>query len=68
MIRAKPEIVPFKAGDTVALIHDTADIYTIISVEPNHQSVFGYLLKLEDAQHKVIWDWSTYYIPVGGSQ
>ncbi len=65
MIKANPEIVPFKVGDTVALIQDMSDIYTVLYVEP---TPFGHLLKLEDAQHKVIWDWSTYYITTGVAQ
>lgn len=62
MIKAKPEIVPFKVGDTVALIQDLSDTYTVADVRSD---AFGHLLKLIDRCGREIWDWSTYYITVG---
>jgi hypothetical protein len=62
MIKAQPEIVPFKVGDTVALIKDLSDTYTVADVRSD---AFGHLLKLVDSKGNDVWDWSTYYITVG---
>ena len=62
MIRAKPEMPPFKVGTTVALIQDLSDVYTVADVKSD---AFGHLLKLVDSKGNDVWDWSTYYITVG---
>jgi hypothetical protein len=62
MIRAKPETIPFKIGDIVALTQELGFLYEVKDV---FKQAFGILLVLEGQDGKEVWDWSTYYVKVG---
>ncbi|NJL70260.1 MAG: hypothetical protein HC888_01005 [Candidatus Competibacteraceae bacterium] len=64
MIKAKPEIVPFKVGDIVALPEALYEPFEVLAVDTN---AFGTLLTLMAQDSKVFEDWSSYYFAIGAS-
>lgn len=65
MIKAKPEIIPFKKGDVVALPEALDEPFEVLDVQG---TPFGHILSLMAQDSKVFEDWSTYYIPIGASK